>query len=180
MPMPLRFVTSFVVAGCSLLAACGGQDELPKAPGDYETYARDGVEFRHPRGWLVERAAPTGSPGGPARTVVRLRPRGSNPDRPGPLITLRVVTLDSSFDAFRDRVQTLASPAGAEPEALSVEVPGAEESGATRLVADDFTSVNVVARMGEGTGVSLDAGAPAGDDSIDPDAVAGSLRVERR
>lgn len=165
----------------TLVAACGGGDDaLPSAPSSYATYARDGVEFRHPRGWLVERAAPNASPGGPARTVVRLRPRGSNPDRPGPLITLRVVTLEGGFDTFRDRSQTLASPAGAKPEELSVDVPGAEESAGSRLVAPDYTSVNVVARSGEGTGVSLDAGAPAGDGSLAPDAVAGSLRVAQR
>jgi len=176
-----RVCALLLALGCAgLLAACGGGAELPEAPASYATYDRDGVSFRHPRGWLVERAAPTGSPGGPARRVVRLRPRGSNPDRPGPLITLRVVTLDRDFDAFRDRVQTLASPAGAKPEELSVDVPGAEESAGSRLVAPDFTSVNVVARSGKGTGVSLDAGAPAGDGSIRPGAVAGSLRVAER
>ena len=168
------------LASGGLLAGCGGDAKLPAPPADYATYDRDGVEFRHPRGWIVERAAPNASPGGPARTVVRLRPRGSNPDRPGPLITLRVVTLDRDFGTFRDRVQTLASPAGAKPEELSVDVPGAEESAGSRLVAPDFVSVNVVARSGEGTGVSLDAGAPAGDDTFRPDAVAGSLRVADR
>lgn len=171
---------ALLLAAGSLLPGCGGGDELPAVPAGYATYDRDGVEFRHPRGWLVERAAPNAAPGGPARTVVRLRPRGSNPDRPGPLITLRVVTLDRDFDAFRDRSRTLASPAGAEPEDLEVDVPGAEESAGSRLVTPDYVSVNVVARSGKGTGVSLDAGTPEGDESVAPDAVAGSLRVAER
>lgn len=180
--MTARSALTFVPAAALALAAagCGGGVELPEVPEGYATYDRDGVSFRHPAGWLVERAAPTASPGGPARTVVRLRPRGSNPDRPGPLITLRVVTLDRSFDAFARRSQTLASAAGAKPEKLDVSVPGAREASGTKLVAADYESFNVVARSGEGTGVSLDAGTPTREDAFDPGAVVGSLRVAKR
>lgn len=158
-----------VVAG-----GCGG-DAAPRVPSSYATYARDGVEFRYPRGWLVERAAPTASARSASRAVVRLRPSGSNPDRPGPQVTLRIVALEEGFDAFARR--GLRSPDGAPGKSFALEVPGADESRAERSTSAGRRRSSVVARAGEGTGVSLEAVAPRGGGALDPEAVVGSLRL---
>jgi hypothetical protein len=180
MPMPARpaALRAPVAVLAMAIGGCGAGAALPEVPAGYATYARDGVEFRYPRGWLAERAAPTASARGTTRAVVQLRPPDSNPDRLGARITLRIATLRDGFAAFAERSRTSAGGSPAKP--LELEVPGAEEATGARSTAAGHDRYIVVARAGAGTGVSLEALAPDGDDALEPGAVIGSLRVGER
>ena len=174
-------------AACALplvlvAAGCGGSG-LPDPPADYATFrdAGTGVEFRHPRGWTVER--PAAQPG--TLLAVDVRPAGANPDRLGPQIRLRVADIaGQSFEAFagrRERLAGASSAQGLEQSELDPEVPGATRARGNEVEyaapGGRYQRV-VVTAAGKGTtAAAIEAGTPAGDGSIDPRAVAGSLRL---
>lgn len=166
--MRMVWRAALALSVAAALAGCGGG--LPDPPAAYATYARDGLAFRHPPGWVAERAVR--QPGTRASVVVR--PRGANPDRPGPRIEARAGRLEAPLARLAERLR--ARLAGGVEE-LRLDVPGAEEAvafeGADRRGARIAT---VVAARGAEV-VVLSASAAEGDAALDPRAVAGSLRL---
>lgn len=149
-----------------------GDTVFDDVPDDYPTYRGGGVEFRHPPGWRV-----AGSPD----AVLTVRPPGREGERLAPVIVLRrYAGRDQLRRADRD-VARLVEGSRLHINPYEIDVPGADESGASSVEVKARNGrvhgITTVTATRDGTLTVLTARGPVTDGADNPRNVAGTLRL---
>jgi hypothetical protein len=174
--MPKRSLILLAALAVLALAGCGddGFEGKAEVPDGYAIYRGEGVTFVHPAAWKpATRELKQGV------TEVRFQADGAGAAAPAVSLTVQAGVGDRFDDMLDSERAVLETTAGAEVTQDEVDVPGARKAYRSTIESDAAKSKAIDVLLPDGRHVALAAGAPDGqDDTLDVDAVVGSLRVE--
>ncbi len=174
-------VTLVAVVVPAVLALAGRtSDTFGDSPEGFPLFAQDGVAFRYPPGWVVERTAAGWRDGG---TVVAVLRPDEPPRRGGPVVVLRRFA-PGQLDRQLERVaRRLTVGAAFEENGYDTDVAGASRSASLDVVAKRRDGSmhrvsTVAAQRPSGAIFFLSARGPVADGRDDPRRVAASLSLD--